>query len=40
MLDVIAADKKLVKGFIPVVGAFAMRHGVVLDIETKVEKVA
>ena len=40
VLDVIAADKKLVKGFIPVVGAFAMRHGVALDIETKVEKVA
>jgi len=40
VLDVIAADKKLVKGFIPVVGAFAMRYGIALNISNNTEKVA
>lgn len=33
VLDVIASDKKLIKGFIQVVGAFAMRHHITLQIE-------
>ena len=33
VLDVVASDKKLIKGFIQVVGAFAMRHHITLQIE-------
>lgn len=33
ILDVIASDKKLVKGFLPVIGSFIMRHHLMIQIE-------
>lgn len=36
-LDVIASDRKLIKGFIPVIGAFAMRHRISVDIQPETE---